>query len=107
MAQTREFKEIVQARAERDLMFRKELLREGVECLLAGDVDTANVPTVLRNHIVASIGFKKLGKLTRRQPKSLMRMFGPNGNPRARSLYEVIGCLQQHEGLHLRVHAVR
>ena len=36
-----------------------------------------------------------------------MRMFGPNGNPQARNLFEVIGCLQEREGLHLRVQAVR
>ncbi len=27
-----------------------------------------------------------------------MRMFGPHGNPQARNLFEIIGCLQQREG---------
>ncbi len=40
MPLTREFKETVQARIARDRKYRKELLREGVECLLAGDLDT-------------------------------------------------------------------
>jgi hypothetical protein len=29
-----------------------------------------------------------------------MRMLGPNGNPQARNLFEVIGHLQRAEGLH-------
>jgi hypothetical protein len=31
--------------------------------------------------------------------KSLMRMFGPDGNPQARNLFGVIGHLQRAEGL--------
>ena len=34
-------------------------------------------------------------------------MFGPNGNPQARNLFEAIGCLQDREGPHLKVQAVR
>ena len=40
-------------------------------------------------------------------PKSLMRMFGPSGNPHARNLFEVISRIQQHEGVQLEVNAVR
>ena len=36
MPLTREFKETIQARIERDPVFREELLKEGVESLLAG-----------------------------------------------------------------------
>ena len=39
MALTRDFKETIQARVERDPAFREALLKEGVECLLSGDVD--------------------------------------------------------------------
>ena len=39
MPLTGDFKETVHARAERDPAFREGLLKEGVECLLAGDVD--------------------------------------------------------------------
>ena len=105
MSLTRNFKETIQARIERDPAFREELLKEGVECLLAGDVDTSKA--VLRDYINATIGFQELGALTARSPKSLMRMFGPNGNPQARNLFEIIGYLQKREGLHLRIRAVR
>ncbi len=33
-------------------------------------------------------------------------MFGPNGNPQARNLFEIISRLQKHEGLHLKVQSV-
>ena len=105
MALTRDFKDTVQARARRDPAFREGLLKEGVECLLAGDIDTGKI--VLRDYINATIGFEELGVLTNKPPKSLMRMFGPAGNPQARNLFEVIGHMQQHEGIHLEVNAVR
>ena len=101
MALTRDFKETVQARAKRDAAFRRALLQEGVECLLSGDLDTGKV--VLRDYINATLGFEELGSRTSRSPKSLMRMFGPAGNPQARNLFQVIACLQDHEGVRLEV----
>ncbi len=105
MALTRDFKETVQARARGDAAFREELLKEGVDCLLAGDVDAGK--TVLRDYINSTIGFEELGSLTNKPPKSLMRMFGPSGNPHARNLFKVISSIQQHEGVQLEVKAVR
>ncbi len=105
MALTREFKETIQARVQRDPAFREELLKEGIECLLSGDVDTGKA--VLRDYINATIGFDKLSDLTDKSPKSLMRMFGPKGNPQSRNLFEIIGHLQDREGIHFEVRAVR
>ena len=105
MSLTRHFKETIQARIERDPAFRPQLLKEGVECLLSGDVDTGKA--VLRDYINTTIGFEELGRLSAKSPKSLMRMFGPNGNPQVRNLFEIISCLQDREGLHLKVQAVR
>ena len=105
MPLTRDFKETVQARAERDPAFREELLKQGVECLLAGDMDTGKI--VLRDYINAAIGFEELGSLTNKQAKSLMRMFSPSGNPQASNLFKVISCIQQYEGVQLEVNPVR
>ena len=105
MPLTRDFKETVQARAERDPAFREGLLKEGVECLLARDVDMGKI--VPRDYINATPGFEELGSLTNMPPKSLVRMFGPSGNPRARGLIEVINRIHQHEGVQLEVNAVR
>jgi putative addiction module killer protein len=101
MPLTREFKETVQARINTDRKYRKELLREGVECLLAGDLDTGKA--ILRDYINATIGFEELSRRTKRPAKSLMRMLGPTGNPQARNLFEVIGHLQRAEGLHFEL----
>ena len=101
MALTRHFKETIQSRLQRDPNFREELLKEGIDSLLSGDVDVAKA--VLRDYINAAIGFPELGAQTGKSPKSLMRMFSSNGNPRTQNLFEVIGCLQRHEGVKFRV----
>ena len=101
----RDFRDTIRARVDRDPAFREKLLREGVELLLSGDMEAGKA--MLRDYINATIGFRELGGLTGRPPKSLMCMFGPAGNPQARNLFEIIGCLQRREGLHLEVRAVR
>lgn len=101
MALTRTFKETVQARAGRDSAFRAALLTEGVETLLAGDVDTGKA--ILRDYINATVGFSSLAEATGTQPKSLMRMLGPSGNPTARNLMAIIGHLQRASGISLQV----
>ena len=71
MPLTRSFKETVQARVRRDAAFRATLLTEGVEALLAGDLDTGKAG--LRDYINATIGFDRPGEATGTPPKSLMR----------------------------------
>ena len=105
MPLTRDFRETIQARVERDPGFGDELLCQGVECLLSGDMDTGK--PILRDYINATIGFQVLGGLTQKSPKSLMRMLSPKGNPQARNLFEVIGYLQEREGLRIQVQALR
>ena len=75
----------------------------GIETLLAGDVDSSKA--ILRDYIKATVGFEQLGAETGASPKSLIRMFGPTGNPQARNLFSVISHLQRHAGLTLRVTA--
>ena len=103
MALTKDFKDPIQARAQRDPAFRKALLQEGVECLLGGDVDTGKA--VLRDYINATIGFEELTEVFDKSSKSLMRMFGRKGNPQASNLFAVIQYLQEQEGIHLEVKA--
>ena len=105
MPLTRDFKLTVRERLQRDPSFREALLEEAVDCLLAGDVETGK--SLLRDQVNATIGFGELGGMTDKSPKSLMRMLSQNGNPQARNLFEIIGCLQQREGVHLTVQAVK
>ena len=62
---------------------------------------------IRRDYVNATIEVEELGGLTAKSPKSVMRVFGPHGNSRARNLFEIIGRLQDREGLHLMVRAVR
>ena len=88
MALTRDFKETIKNRVQSDPVFREELLKEGVQCLVSGDIETDK--TILRDYINATVGFEELGDLTEKSPKSLMRMFGPKGNPQAKNLFKII-----------------
>jgi len=103
MVLTRSFKDHIKAKIESDPEFRQALFREAVQTLIEGDVDTARI--VLRDFINATIGFSALAKATGIPPKSLMRMFGPSGNPTAANLSEVIRVLQKKTRVHLEVRA--
>jgi len=105
MALTRDFKETIRARVRRDPGFRKALLREGIENFLSGDVETGKI--ILRDFINATVGFTKLGDVTRRSAKSLMRMLGPRGNPQARNLFEIVAYLQRAEGVRFEIRPTR
>ena len=94
-------RKLVQSRIARDPEFGAALLREGIDTMLAGDVDTGKA--ILRDYIKATVGFEKLGEATGTQPKSLILMFGPRGNPQARNLFGVIGYLQKQAGVQLHV----
>ena len=101
MALTRSFKELVQKRVASDPAFREALLREGIDTMLTGDVDTGKA--ILRDYIKATVGFEKLGEATDTPAKSLIRMFSARGNPQARNLFGVIGYLQKQAGIELHV----
>ena len=74
-----------------------------MQTLIEGDVGTARI--VLRDFINATVGFPSLAKATGIPPKSLMRMFGPSGNPTAANLSEVLRVLQKKTGVQLEVRA--
>lgn len=101
MPLTREFKDTVQARLRTDRRYREELLREGVECLLSGDLERGKA--ILRDYINATMGFDELSRRTKHPAKSLMRMLSASGNPQARNLFDVISHLQRAEGLRFEV----
>lgn len=103
MALTRDFRETVRQRAQNDREFRVGLLTEAAECFINGEVDEAK--TLLRDYINATIGFQELGRITDKNPASLMRMLSEKGNPRAENLARLLGSLRRHEGVELHVQA--
>jgi hypothetical protein len=101
MAKTKSFRALIEHHIKRDKKFAKALLREGVDAMLSGDVETGKI--ILRDYIKATVGFEKLGAATGAPPKSLISMFGPRGNPQAKNLFSVIGYLQKRAGMRLHV----
>jgi hypothetical protein len=104
MPLTRDFRQTVRARVTRDAAFRKALFQEAVQALLQGDIDAGRA--AIRDYINATIGFEKLSASLGKPQKSLMRMFGPSGNPTAENLFGVIGVLQAETGVQLKVRVV-
>ena len=94
-------RELIDGYISTDPAFREALIQEAIGAMLSGDVDTGK--TILRDYIKATDGFEKLGRAIGTPSKSLIRMFGPRGNPQARNLFGVIGYLQKRDGLTLRV----
>jgi hypothetical protein len=105
MPLTKDFRETIRERAQREPRFRKALLREAIELMLSGDEKTGRA--ILRNYINATIGFRQLQDVTAIPANSLMRMFGPNGNPSAKNLFGVLAHLQAQEGVNFEVRARR
>ncbi len=105
MPLTRDFRETVREKAKRSSRFRQALLTESVENLLAGDLETSK--GLLRDYIKATIGYRALSEAAGVPEKSLIRMFGAKGNPRASHLSRVIEALQQHEDVRLQVSVSR
>ncbi len=105
MALTRDFRETVQADAKRDPAFRRGLLSDALESLLSGEVTLGK--ELLRDYINATVGFPKLAAHTKIHAKTLHQMFGPNGNPTARNLFEIVAYLQQAEGVRFEVRSTR
>lgn len=101
MPLTKSFKETIQHRVQTDHEFRDALLSEGIEALLQGDVAVGRA--ILRDYINATIGFEPLARAVGAKPKSLMRMFGPGGNPTASNLMAVIAELQRFSGIQLQL----
>jgi DNA-binding phage protein len=101
MPLTRDFKQTIQARAQREPKFRQALLREAVESYLNGDLETGKA--VLRDYVNATLGFQALEEETEIPAKSLMRMLGPKGSPSAANLASILTALKNIEGLHFEL----
>jgi len=103
MALTREFRETVYKRAQRDAEFRKALLTEAMNSYLSGDETTGKA--VLRDVINATIGFERLGEELQKPSKSLHRMLGPHGNPSTTNFFGILRVLQKRVRVKLTVKA--
>jgi DNA-binding phage protein len=103
MALTREFRETICARAQRDPAFCKALLTEALNAYLGGDEATGKA--ILRDVINATIGFERLAGDLSKPSKSVHRMLGPRGNPSTNNFFAILRVLQQRAGVRLSVRA--
>jgi hypothetical protein len=62
---------------------------------------------LLRDYINATVGFPKLAAHAKIHAKTLHQRFGPNGNPTAGNLFEIVAYLQQAEGVRFEVRSTR
>ncbi|MEO7332568.1 MAG: transcriptional regulator [Gemmatimonadales bacterium] len=91
MALTRDFKETIVARVQRDPAFAKALLDEAATVFLNGEPDVARL--VLRELVNATVGFERLSRLTETPSKSLHRMLSAAGNPSMDNLAAIFEAL--------------
>ena len=103
MALTRDFKETILARAQRDARFRQELFTEALNAYLAGDTTTGKA--ILRDLVNATVGFEVLAVEVSKSSKSLHRMLAPRGNPSTQNFFEIVHALQKKTRVKLRVTA--
>ena len=103
MALTREFKDTVAVRAQRDPRFREALFIEAINAYLAGETDVGKA--VLRDLVNATVGFEELAIELHKLSKSLHRMLAPRGNPSTENFFGIVKALQKKTRVRLRVTA--
>jgi DNA-binding phage protein len=103
MALTRDFKQTVVARLQRDPRFRQTMFTEAINAYLTGD--TATGKAMLRDLVNATIGFEGLATATKKPSKSLHRMLAPHGNPNTENFFDIVSALQKKTRVKLRVTA--
>jgi len=102
MALTRDFKNTIVERVEREPAFAKAMLNEAATAFLNGEPEVARL--ILRDLVNATVGFEQLALLTNRPSKSLHRMLSPTGNPGMDSLAAIFAAIRSflHVGIQAR-----
>lgn len=102
MALTREFKETVAARVQRDARFLEALFTEAINAYLSGETVTGKA--MLRDLVNATVGFEELATALKK-PSNLHRMLAPRGNPSTENFFGIVNALQKKAHVKLRVTA--
>ena len=104
MALTRDFRQTVVERIDRDPAFAQALLDEAATLFLNGEPEAARL--MLRDLVNATIGFEQLAALTDRPSKSLHRMLSPAGNPSMDNLAAIFHALRECLNVNLEARSV-
>ena len=104
MALTRDFKQTVMARVQREPAFAKALLDEAATLFLNGEPETARL--ILRDLVNATMGFERLAAMTDTPSKSLHRMLSQNGNPSMDNLAAIFDAVRHKLKVGIKVRTV-
>jgi DNA-binding phage protein len=91
MTLTRDFRETVVSRVQRDPRYARAMLDEALELFLSGD--PASSKRVLRDLVNATMGFEHLARAIGKPSKSLHRMLSASGNPTMENLSAILVAL--------------
>ncbi len=95
MPLTKEFKELVVARAENDPDFRKGLIIEAINMILGGEITAGRI--MLRDYINATGAMDEICQKVDKHKSAISRMLGPSGNPTLESIVPVIKACADRE----------
>jgi DNA-binding phage protein len=101
MVLTRNFKETVNARVQKDSEFAIALLDEAISLFLNGEPETARL--ILRDIVNATVGFEQLAIETSKPSKSLHRMLSAKGNPTMDNLTAIFNVLRKKLNVDIKV----
>jgi DNA-binding phage protein len=104
MTLTRDFKQTVVDRVQRDPAFAKALLDEAATLFLSGEPETARL--ILRDLVNATVGFEQLAELTHKPSKSLHRMLSHKGNPSMDNLATIFAAIRDWLNVSFQVQVV-
>jgi hypothetical protein len=103
MALTKDFRNTILERAQKDARFRESLFTEAINAYLSGDTGTGKA--ILRDLVNATVGFEGLAAAIKKPSKSLHRMLAPHGNPSTENFFGIVSVLQKKTRMKLRVTA--
>jgi DNA-binding phage protein len=104
MALTREYKETIRERVQKDPEFARALLNEALTLFFNGEPETARL--ILRDLVNSTIGFEKLADRTLKSSKSLQRMLSAKGNPTMDNLTAIFKIIRDNLNVDINVHTV-
>jgi len=101
MPLSREFKELVVARAEEDPEFRRGLITEALNMILQGEITAGRL--MLRDYINATGAMSDIARKLKKQKTAIVRMLGPNGNPTLENFVPIVKACAEREKIELSV----
>jgi len=101
MPLSREFKELVVARAAKDSEFRRALITEALNMILRGEIAAGRL--MIRDYINATGSMNAIATKLKKQKPAIARMLGPKGNPTLESFIPVVQACAEREHIELSV----